>query len=129
MSICEPNGADTSVTRPDTHERQRPVAASQLCHCTDGCQRGEKDTPAGRGLKPTDSASRGQHPGLIQATTDGRQWKKIRRTDSQDIGPASDFSLGQPVEPPVTMPAALAVIPIEALLAITQALKLSSAGS
>ena len=38
-------------------------------------------------------------------------------------------SVRQPVEPPVMTPAAPAVIPMEALLAITQALKLSSTGN
>ena len=53
-------------------------------------------------------------------------------TDSQDSRPVSDFSEGQPTERPVTpvAPAApAAVIPMEALLAITQALKLSNTGN
>ena len=65
--------------------------------------------------------------------TDGRQWRKDRRrdtdTDSQDSGPASDLSMEQAVVPPVTTLAAPAVIPMEVLLAITQALKLPSTGS
>lgn len=50
-------------------------------------------------------------------------------TDRQISGPAaSDFSERQPVERPMT-PAAPVAIPKEALLAITQALKLSNTGS
>ena len=62
----------------------------------------------------------------------GQADRRPSDTDSQDSGPASDFSEGQPVEQlvdwPVT-PAASAAIPMEALLAITQALKLSNTGN
>ena len=47
-------------------------------------------------------------------------------TDSQDSRPVSDFSEERPTELPAAAPAA---IPMEALLAITQALKLSSTNS
>ena len=54
-----------------------------------------------------------------------RTYRHQSDTDSQDSRPVSDFSEGQPTERPVT-PAA---IPMEALLAITQALKLSNTGN
>ena len=60
---------------------------------------------------------------------EGQTDRQLSDLDSQDSDPASVSSVGQPVEPPVTTPAAPAVIPMEALLAITQALKLSSAGN
>ena len=47
-------------------------------------------------------------------------------TDSQVGGPASDASDRPMEDQPVGQPAALVVMPIEALLAITQALKLSN---
>ena len=56
---------------------------------------------------------------------EGRADRQLSDTDSQDSGPASDVSERQPVERPV-MPAA---IPMEALLAITQAFKLSNTGN
>ena len=57
----------------------------------------------------------------------GQTDRQLYDLDSQeDNGPASVSSAGQPVEPAVTMPAAPAAIPIEALLAITQVLKLSN---
>ena len=60
----------------------------------------------------------------------GQTDRQLSDSDSQeDSGPASISSAGQPVEPTVTTPAAPAVIPMEALLAITQALKLSSTGN
>ena len=60
----------------------------------------------------------------------GQTDKQLSDSDSQEnSGPASISSAGQPVEPTVTTPAAPAVIPMEALLAITQALKLSSTGN
>ena len=46
-------------------------------------------------------------------------------TESQASGPASDVSEGQMEERPVERPVTPAAIPMEALLAITQALKLS----
>ena len=49
---------------------------------------------------------------------------QLSDTDSQASGLASNFSEGQPEEWPVT-PAAPAAILMKALLAITQALKLS----
>ena len=55
--------------------------------------------------------------------------RQLSDLDSQDSGPASVSSIGQQVEPSVTTPAAPVVIPMEALLAITQALKLFSAGN
>ena len=58
----------------------------------------------------------------------GRTVGQPTDTDSQDSRPVSDFSEGQPTERPV-MPAAPAAIPMEALLAITQALKLSNQGN
>ena len=49
-------------------------------------------------------------------------------TDSQISGQASDSSEGHAMERPVT-PAAPAAIPMEALLALKQALKLANTGS
>ena len=55
----------------------------------------------------------------------GQADRQLSDSDSQeDGGPASVSRAGQPVEPAVMAPAAPAVIPMEALLAITQALKL-----
>ena len=60
----------------------------------------------------------------------GQTDRQLSDSDSQeDGGPAFLSSAGQPVEPAVTTPAAPAVIPMEALLAITQALKLSNTGN
>ena len=59
----------------------------------------------------------------------GQTDRQLSDSDSQDSGSASVSSVGQPVEPPVTTPATPAVIPMEALLAITQARKLSSTGN
>ena len=59
----------------------------------------------------------------------GQTDRQLSDSDGQDSGPASVSNAGQPVEPPVTTPAAPAVIPMEALLAITQPLKLSSTGN
>ena len=59
----------------------------------------------------------------------GQTDRQLSNSDSQkDGGSASVSSARQPVEPAVTTPAAPAVIPMEALLAITQALKLSNNG-
>ena len=55
--------------------------------------------------------------------------KQLFNANSQDSGPVSVSSIGQPVEPPVMTQATPTVIPIEALLAITQALKQSITGS
>ena len=60
---------------------------------------------------------------------EGQTDRQLSDMDSQNSGPASFFRIGQLVEPPMTTPAAPAVIPMEALPAIIQALKLSNTGS
>ena len=57
----------------------------------------------------------------------GQTDRQLSDSDSQGSSPAFASSVGQPVEPPVATPAAPAVIPMEALLAMTRALKLFSA--
>ena len=86
---------------------------------------------AGGDRKLTDSANRRQHPGLTLTTMDSRKWRRdgqLSDTDSQDGRPVSDFSERVSVEQPVT-PVVPAAIPMEARLAITKALKLSSTGN
>ena len=57
----------------------------------------------------------------------GQTDRQLSDSDSQeDSGPASVSSAGQPVEPAVTTPASLTIIPIKTLLTITQTLKLSN---
>ena len=60
----------------------------------------------------------------------GQADRQLSDSDSQeDGGPASVSREGQPVEPAVMTPAAPTVIPMEALLAITRAMKLSNTGN
>ena len=98
--------------------RPRPVAASLLCHYTEANKHSQQRASA---WSDSDDNSQLQ---MEEEQADRRP----SDTESQVSGAASDSSEKQTVEQPVT-PAASAAILMEALLALMQALKLSSTGS
>ena len=99
-----------STTTREKYARKKRLAANRISQ--------QRATPW------SDSDGDDERPPMEEG---GRTDRQLSDSESQeDSGPASVSSAGQPVEPTVTTPA---VIPMEALLAITQALKLSNTGN
>ena len=98
-----------STTTKERYARRKRLAANRFNQ--------QRATPW------SDSDDDGRRPPMGE---EGQTDRQLSDMDSQNSGPASFFRIGQLVEPPMTTPAAPAVIPMEALLAITQALKLSN---